>query len=431
LNTAYVFGLTGNLAPENYGSGWSVEDTFAWTVGTSSELTLPLPGDDLTYVMHCDIRPALFGDAVPRQRLTVCAGETVLGGFELAARGTIAVELPQALTSGARSLRLTLLHPDAARPSDHAAVNDSRVLALCFSSAALVEAGSGDSPADQTALQGIFAGGMTAQRIAEIAGKLPSLRGRLATRFVDMTRADTPADPLAKMPQPIRFCWLDISAGAATRQEELINRLPDGCTLRTFYTPAIEALWPFAAPDERSRPEPRLYHPSRYPHGDRHAIALAGTDLPDEMLYLMYEMAAKADAIDLDALFAGDLRRWRGLDRQTDVKLAGFIESRIGSSRLFMSPTLIGPDLLKPIAERIVTDLPGLAVADPVAISAELDSLLDGHAGWRNELPIHRRVAEHFRLAWWSPEMKYRWQNNLRTYREHVLDSIRWAGWRP
>jgi hypothetical protein len=431
LNTAYIFGTLGNLPPESYGSGWSVEETFAWTVGASSELTLPLPGGDPAYSIRFDIKPVLFGDRAPRQRLTMCVDGMVMGAFELTARSTIVIPLPAAMTRGARTIRLTLLHPDAGRPCDHGPAGDSRVLALCFSSAALVEAGSDDVQPDQPAVHGIIAGGITAQRIAEIVRKLPSLRGRVAVRFVDTTNARTADGQVPAAALPIRFCWLDMSAGAVAAQEELINRLPEGCTLRTFYTPTIQSLWPFAAPDARSRPEPGLYHPSRYPHGDRHAIPLAGMDMPDEMLYLMYEMAADGDAVDLDALFQDDLKRWRAGDRKTDVRLAGFIESHIATSRLFMAPNFIGADLLRAIAERIILDLPGFMVADPAALSAELDFLLDGYAGGRNELPVHRRVAEHFGLSWWSPGMQYRWQNNLRTYREHVLDTIRWAGWRP
>jgi len=81
--------------------------------------------------------------------------------------------------------------------------------------------------------------------------------------------------------------------------------------------------------------------------------------------------------------------------------------------------------------DRIIFNLPGFAVDDPDALAAELDFLLDGYAGERNELPVHKRVAEHFKLSWWSPDLKYRWENNLRTYRQHVLDTARWARWLP
>lgn len=431
MHTAYIFGSLGNLDPGCLGSGWSVEEAYAWTVGSSSELTLPVPGDGQAYVMRCDVNPAVFGNAVRRQRLTVLFDETLLGEFELTARTTIEILLPIEVTRNAKSVRLTLLHPDAARPCDHGVSNDNRLLALCFSSAALVKEGGGDLAAGHAAVHGIIAGGITAGRIAEVAGKLPSLQGRLVAGFVDLSSPATAKAPWREESDPIRFCWLETSAGIQATQEAVINRLPEGCTLRTFYTPACQALWPFEAHDERSRPEPPFYRPSRYPHGDRHAIALAGMNMPDEVLNVMYEMSADQDAIDLDALFADDLRRWQAFDRKTDIKLAGFIESRFASSRLFMSPKLAGPDLFRAMVDRIIFDLPGVDVADPNALSAELDFLLDGYAGVGNELPVYRRVADHFKLSWWSPGMKYRWQNNLRTYREHVLDTVRWARWRP
>ena len=77
------------------------------------------------------------------------------------------------LTRGATCLNLTLLHPDAARPCDHGRPGDSRVLALCFSSAALVDAGAADTGAAHAAVHGIIAGGETARWIAEVIGKLP------------------------------------------------------------------------------------------------------------------------------------------------------------------------------------------------------------------------------------------------------------------
>ena len=70
-------------------------------------------------------------------------------------------------------------------------------------------------------------------------------------------------------------------------------------------------------------------------------------------------------------------------------------------------------------------------IVRPETVAAELDALLEGYTGWQEEVPVHKRVADHFKLAWWSPDMKYRWHNNLRTYREHILDTIRWVQWRP
>ena len=427
MNTAYIFGTLGNLAAGSLGSGWSMEETFAWTVGSESELTLPLPGDDLAYLVRCDIDPAVYPDEVHRQRVTVRSGDIILGSFELTGRTAISILLPLELTRGARSIRLTLFHPDAVRPCDYGRGDDSRLLALCFASAALLEAGYGALEADAQAAHGIIAGGITAMRIAEVLGKLPSLRGRLQVRFIDLSLVTTTGLLSPEAMASVQFCWLEINAGTVAERDAFRKRLPAGCTLLTFHAPSLHALWPFGTQDDRAVPEPGRHIPSRYPYGDRHARPLANMNMPDDVVYLMYQMAADQDPIDLDAILAEDLRRCRTYDRKTDMKLADVIESRIRSDRVFMSPNHAGPVLLRAMIDQVAGRLP----AEIGVLEAELDFLLDGYAGWRHELPVHKRVAEHFGLAWWSPEFRYCWQNNKRTYREHILDIVRWVQWRP
>ena len=91
----------------------------------------------------------------------------------------------------------------------------------------------------------------------------------------------------------------------------------------------------------------------------------------------------------------------------------------------------MGPLLLREMVDQVLRDGLVRDIAEPEMLSGELDALLDGYLGWQEEVPIHKRVAEHFKLSWWSPGMTYRWKNNRRTHREHVLDTIRWAQWRP
>jgi hypothetical protein len=61
----------------------------------------------------------------------------------------------------------------------------------------------------------------------------------------------------------------------------------------------------------------------------------------------------------------------------------------------------------------------------------ELDFLLTGYLGRREELPIHPQVAQRLGLAWWHPGMRYRWQGNRWTFEDYVLRTIRWTPWRP
>jgi len=194
LDAAYIFGITGNLSGA-LGAGWSVEDSFAWAIGAESELMLPLPNDDLAYILRFDIHPAIFPPKVQRQRLMIRVGKTIIGSFDMTARETLVIPLPVELTSGAERLELTLIHPDATRPRDHFPVDDSRRLALCFHSASLARA-TPDNPvasstSDATGLElvhGVIAGGMVARRLCEVIGKLPALKGKFGLRFLDLSQ---------------------------------------------------------------------------------------------------------------------------------------------------------------------------------------------------------------------------------------------------
>ena len=437
MDAAYIFGTTGNLTTA-LGAGWSVEDAFAWAIGAESELTLPLHGDEAAYVLRLDINPAIFPPKVARQRLMIRCGKTVIGSFELTARDTIVVPLPVELTTGSDRLELVIIHPDAARPRDHLPVDDSRRLALCFHSASLTQADSGGQQGVAAAValepvHGIIAGASLASRICQVIAKLPCLKGKFGLRFVDLSK---PIDEAVETLPPatldtMQLGWVELTAGTPERREALRNHVPAGAAVRTFYAPIIRSLWPFQAPDPRAVFEPGRYIPSRYPYGDRLAQTLVAMNMPDDVLYLMYDMAAEQDALDLDDLFANDQRRWRAEGKKSDIQLADFIEQHISSSRMFIAPNREGPLLLREILNQVLDDPLVREIAGPETLAGELDALLDGFVGWQEELPVHKRVAKHFGLAWWSEDMKYCWMNNRRSHRDYILDYIRWVQWRP
>jgi hypothetical protein len=98
---------------------------------------------------------------------------------------------------------------------------------------------------------------------------------------------------------------------------------------------------------------------------------------------------------------------------------------------MFMSPDRVGPVLLREMVLQILSDKLVQDMAPPELVAIELDALLDGFTGRREELPVHPRVAAHFGLSWWSPDMKYRWMNNLLSHQDYVLNVIKWTPWRP
>ena len=163
-------------------------------------------------------------------------------------------------------------------------------------------------------------------RLCQVISKLPSLQGRFGIRFLDSSRPLE--ETIRRLPpgtlETMQFCWLELNAGTRDTRDPLRKRLPAGCIVRTFYAPIIRSLWPFQAPDARAVVEPGRYDPSRYPYGDRLAQTLAGMNMPDDVLYLMYDMAAEQESLDLDEIFANDLRRWRAEGKKSDMQFGGF-----------------------------------------------------------------------------------------------------------
>jgi hypothetical protein len=134
---------------------------------------------------------------------------------------------------------------------------------------------------------------------------------------------------------------------------------------------------------------------------------------------------------DLDALFAVDLAAWRTSDQTFDVKIADFVEQTCRTERPFSSPVVRGPIMLRHYAQQLLNTPRIRALADPGGVAAELDALLSAYIGTRQELPVNPLVARHFDLAWWSPDMRYRLGGNRQTFREYVIDYLRWCPWLP
>jgi hypothetical protein len=437
LESAFIFGHVGNVA-DFLGSGWSIEDNYAWAIGYESKLTLPLPGNDKPYIVRFTVHPLLDPAGRKTQRIVFLAGADVLGRFEIAERKSIEFALPVALTAGLDRIELTLVHPDAMRPADFLPTADTRWLALCFHSAGLIQEdvaiSGGDAAGPGSDLPTcIVAGNYYALQLARIVRALPSLRGKLLIQYVDTHPAlaesahTRPENALAAA----EICWLQTGVGVGTTVQALRDALPAGCAIRRFDIPEMHAFWPFLSADSRAVREPDRYVPARYRFGDRIAAGLTHYGMAEDLLHIIYEGTTEKEMPNLDALLAVDIMNWKRIDSRCDVKLAAYMQAAIRRERVFNAPTIPGPALLRALAERLL-DWPSLQVyATRDALLADLDAVTQGFTGRREELPIHPAIAKHFGLAWWQPGHKYRWHANSLTFEEYIADYIRWTVWRP
>ena len=437
MKAAYVFGHVGNLVSE-LGRGWSVEDQYAWAVDAESELSLPLPGDDAAHAVQFDVHPLTYPDLRPSQRLTVLAGDVELAQATLTERTAVAVPLPLSLTRGQTRIDLRLLHPDGIRPSDARPVEDGRVLSLCFHAASLVVADNPvthepplvSRPRPPSLLRAVIAGNYTALQLAWIYQRMPALRDHLAVHYIDVGQPlQAQADVQAV--EQAQICWFQADTGPDDLRATLRERLPPSCEVVSVPTPHCNALWPFQGEDPRLVRDPVRYREGRYPFGDRIAAGLAQFNITDDVVLLIYESMVEREMPNLDVELAADIEAWRALDARCDIKLADRMAAQFRTSRLFIAPTVPGAALLRELAVRLLAWPPVREQLNPAAVVTDLDHVLEGYVGRREELPIHPRVARHFQLGWWREDMVYRWANNRYRFQEYVIDYIRWAPWRP
>lgn len=432
MEAAFLFGRAGNLTGF-LGSGWSVEEHYVWAVGEQSTLELPLFSNEAAYEVRFVLHPFVHPGVRESQRLVIMANGEELGRFDLTEWTTLSIPLPEELTRGRNRIALTLLHPEGLRPSDVKDTSDSRLLSLCFHAARLAHRKSATGGTWQSDVcHGIVAGNATARQIAGIVSRLPSLNGRLELHYVDLdmpldqTEADRPPQALASA----QFCWLQSDIGKPAVRTALRDALPATCDVRTFPALRCDALWPLQGVDSRAVPEPNPWWPARYPVTDRVAASLAYLNMPDDVVYLMYESMSEAAMTNLDAVLAADLAAWKLLDSRNDIRIADFLQRNFRHKRLFIAPTVPARAVVRELIDRLVA-LPAIhALIDASELTGDLDQLMEGYGGQREEVPIHPGVGRHFQLAWWSPEMRYRWHNNRYGFRDYIIDYIRWAPWR-
>jgi hypothetical protein len=127
---ALDFGRGGN-AETHLGAGWSTgEDGFRWMVGETSDLWLENPGATADILLEFDLRPFVRPPELPAQRFALLVRGDQVGGVDLEKGGVFAWRVPHALLAAPGPVRLTLLHPDARRPSELSDATDARPLAV-------------------------------------------------------------------------------------------------------------------------------------------------------------------------------------------------------------------------------------------------------------------------------------------------------------
>jgi hypothetical protein len=136
--TELTFGIEGNAGP-CLGAGWSgPEAGYQWAVGERSVLTVDVPDQAEEYWLEMDVTPYVKPPLLPRQRLDVLIGGTLVHSFVALPRGEVGCVVPGHLVAGRKQIEIVLDHPNAASPMLVSGDKDDRRLGVSFHRLALV-----------------------------------------------------------------------------------------------------------------------------------------------------------------------------------------------------------------------------------------------------------------------------------------------------
>ncbi len=177
------------------------------------------------------------------------------------------------------------------------------------------------------------------------------------------------------------------------------DALPADCRVLTFPILWMNSLWPMASPDPRNKPTDKILA-GPYPYGDGLILRFLDEGLTPEQASARYLETDVADMIDLTRFHEINEQKARILDERADLKLGAYVTERFRTDRLFYTqnhPTLPMLHLIR----QTVFDALGVAPPPSDLVAAS------GGMGLHHT-PIHPKVAEHFQLEWYAPDMEYK-----------------------
>jgi hypothetical protein len=188
--------------------------------------------------------------------------------------------------------------------------------------------------------------------------------------------------------------------------------LPPDCRVIRFPIVWMNSLWPLNCVDPRNQPRgPDDRGP--FPYGDR------------LLMQYLEEGASPEEAVE--RWFDADLGTWKKLDRyheinvskvrqldlESDVPLGAFVLDNFRRRRLFVTYNHPSPLMLLHMATALCEAL-GYPDAKPTLPKGNKDGMGQLH------VPLHPKIAAHFELEWFDPDMLYVYFDEQLTAREYM-----------
>ena len=258
-----------------------------------------------------------------------------------------------------------------------------------------------------------------AERLALLADLNDDYRFVVANRAPDLSTIDP-----ATLPEPLlrdaallleQYEMPDVPNPGRTLLRE---RLGAACPVVTFPSFVMNSMWPFECPDPRCTLDPRFPY-NRY-QGDFLALQVAHQGLRGPAAVAAYLDLSTRKMPNLEVRLDRDLRRMRHYDAHCDVRLADFVERTFRQEHLFGTWGHVSGRAVNELVQRVMD-----AARSVVGGSADhLMERIDGRPGMALQAPIHPVVAERLGLAFWRPDLAYRWYDQAWTFHEYMERSI-------
>jgi hypothetical protein len=198
------------------------------------------------------------------------------------------------------------------------------------------------------------------------------------------------------------------------------ERLPLDCRVIRFPIVWMNSLWPLNCIDPRNPnngPDDR----GPFPYGDRMIVQFLEEGASAEQAVDRWFEADPGQWKNLDRFHEINAAKARQLDLEADVKLGAFVLDSFRRERLFVTYNHPSPLMLQHLAS-VLCEALGYADAEPILPKANKDGVGLIH------VPVHPKVAAHFGLEWFDPEMSYLYVDEQLSAREYML---RYAGFAP
>jgi hypothetical protein len=204
----------------------------------------------------------------------------------------------------------------------------------------------------------------------------------------------------------------------------------------TYPQMQMKSLWPLWYGDLRQPHFEAVYYGSRYHFQDFIAAEIAAelefekNLLEDDSIFSLYLERSTAFLKSCNLSVESDHNSMIKMDLRSDIMLSDYIINNFQRKILFNRTDSPSGHMYEYLAKNIIYSLGSRLMLNTSKCIDEITYLLTGYEGLSDmQAPIHPYVAKNFELKWINDNTKYRNNNYEWSFKQYILNYIRWLPW--